>query len=108
MDTYKALFGINCGVTCLGGRLPDHEEKTEEISAETSELAYRKAMAKAKEFAKEYFGDPLTNLTTVRLLELSGPKGMVSFDASKAVVRCSDLERVLLWALERGSEESSD
>nr|MBI4156308.1 hypothetical protein [Candidatus Woesearchaeota archaeon] len=93
---YQAIFGIDCGVSNgFGVKDPDYVRRTEEISADSPEVAYDKAMVEARRFANDYLSNPETELTAVQLLSLNGPNGFVSFDASKAIVKCSMLEHLL-------------
>lgn len=93
---YQATFGIDGGVSPgFGVKYPDYIRRTEKISAENPQVAYREAMSIAGKFADDYLSNPETGLTTVQLLSLNGPAGTVSFDASTAVVKRSMLEHFL-------------
>ena len=93
---YKVFFGIDCGVsTGFGVKYPDYVREQEIISADNPQVAYQNAMNLARKFADDYLSNPDKCLTTVQLLSLDGPKGAVSFDASKAVVKRSMLEHLL-------------
>ena len=98
---YKANFGIDCGVSPgFGVKYPDYVRRTEDFSADNTQTAYQNAMNLAEEFADDYLSNPETDLTTVQLLSLNGPDGLVSFDASKAIVKRSRLEHLLAYASE--------
>jgi len=44
---YKAIFGIDCGVSNgFGVKDPDYVRRTEEISADSPEVAYKMAIGK--------------------------------------------------------------
>ena len=60
-------------------------------------------MSMAEKFADDYLSNPETGLTTVQLLSLNSPDGLISFDASKAVVKRSMLEHLLNLASEEES-----
>src|SRR3989338_5785995 len=94
---YQAIFGIDCGVsTGFALKDLDYVRRTEEISADSPEMAYDLAMVQARRFANDYLSNPETELTAVQLLSLNGPNGLVvPFDASKAIVKCSMLEHLL-------------
>ena len=101
---YQATFGIDCGVSPgFGVKYPDYERRTETISADSPQVAYREAMSMAEKFADDYLSNPDNGLTTVQLLSLSDSDRAVSFDASKTVVKRSMLEHLLALA----SEESA-
>ena len=103
---YQAKFDIDCGVSSgFGLKDQDNIEITEKLIADSSQVAYQKAMHLARTFADDYLSNPDTGLTTVRLLSLSGAEGKISFDESKAVVKRSMLEHLLGFASERISEE---
>ncbi len=94
---YQATFGIHCGVSHgFGIKYPDYVEEIKKISAPTSDAAFLNAVDCARQFADDYLSDPETGLTTVQLLELRGPKGNISFDPTKATVKCSWLEHILV------------
>ena len=101
MGNYRATFGINCGVASTGFKNPDYVERTEDISAEGSGAALSNAMEHARRFADDYLSDPETDLTTVKLLRLSGPDGDVPFNVEKAIVKRSMLEHILALASEK-------
>ena len=92
---YKATFGIDGGVSPgFGVKYPDYVRRIETLSADSPQLAYQNAMVLAEKFADNSLSNPETGLTTVQLLSLRGVDGDVSFDASKAVVKRSELEHL--------------
>lgn len=94
---YQATFGIDCGVSHgFGVKYPDYDRRIERISADSPQVAYQNAMSLAEKFADDYLSNPDTGLTTVQLLSLNGSDVAVSFDASKAVVKRSTLDHLLV------------
>ena len=96
MKEYRAIYGIDGGVSSgFGQKVPDYIEKSETISAENPQIAYREAMKIAEKFADDHLSNPETGLTSVQVIILTGHDGDVSFDASKAIVNRSTLEHIL-------------
>lgn len=96
MEEYKVIYGINCGVSHgYGIKYPDYEERTEKILAEDDDSALRNTIMQAEKFADDYLSNPDTGLTTVRILNLVGPNGEVSFNIKDAIVKRSMLEHLL-------------
>ncbi len=94
---YQATFEIDCGVSFgFGIKYSDSITQTESISADTPQSAYQNAMNLAGKFADNYLSNPYTGLTKVQLVSLTGSDGNVSFDISKAVVKRSRLEHLLV------------
>ena len=98
---YQARYLIDCGVSPgFGVKSPDNVVRTEKINADNSGVAYQSAMILAGKFADDYLSNPQTGLTTVQLLSLNSQNEVVSFDASKSIVRRSMLEHFLPQAQE--------
>jgi len=93
---YKATFKIDHGVCKgIGSSYPETTTKTEDISAENLEDALEKALDIAEKFADNHFCNPLTNETTVQILSLQDPDGIVPLNYDKAVITKSALEHAL-------------
>jgi hypothetical protein len=73
---YKALFGINHGVNSgFGVQYSDYVERTESIEADSPEKAMHKAAKMAGSFGVDYFIDPGTKKTGVRINEIVDADG---------------------------------
>lgn len=103
---YQATFGIDGRVSPgFGVKYPDYIIKTEEVSADSTQVAYQNSMDMARKFADNHLSNPETGLTTVQLLSLRGPDEDVSFDALKSVVTQSMENHLLTFALKSRSNE---
>ena len=85
---------------------PDYLEITERIITDNPKNAYIDAMRYTKKLADDYLSDTDTGFTTVRLLELTGYNGNISFDSTKAIVKTSMLEHFLIIISEENSDDN--
>ena len=113
-DIYTAIYEIDHGVEGFGGCSPDRIERVEQISAENGREAFKKAFLQAREFALNYFPNPITEVASVKLLSLKDPKGntldqpsFLGFENGCVVVKYSFLEQELILASRKKDQVSS-
>jgi hypothetical protein len=74
--TYKAIFGIDCGLSHgFGLKEPHYEKQDRNLSASDDKNAIIEAAKIALHFSREYLSNPDNDFTTVTILRLYDSKG---------------------------------
>jgi hypothetical protein len=116
---YQATFGIDCAVSHgFGLKSPDYVKRDEKLSADNDANALLAAAKLAQHYSRDYLSNPANDdFTTVTLLELRGPNGLMNqkavlkkhgfdsinrfeWDKDMLVTKCSMLEHLLLLCSE--------
>ncbi|MDD4353803.1 MAG: hypothetical protein PHN56_05085 [Candidatus Nanoarchaeia archaeon] len=95
LNSYTAKYEINGGASEGFGLKTPLTEIQEKIFQATPENAYLEAMYTARLLAENYLSNPETKKTTVKLLELYGPKGKIEIKEKLLETHCSTFEHLI-------------